>query len=238
MSGSLSVLPLSFLVGYWRVDISYQHSHEYFKSVRWINIRNLPTDHLPTVSGVDCLDLISQTHPGQERLKKLTVDLSHYVLMLFMGGSLLRILRRMHGIQSLELQLVHGWQGFIPPCAYGARTPKVSSANKDWLEHFGRDFLLLIKNELGHINVITLRPDPKTVDKAHIPKWISHELEKRNKAWVPPPPAYMNFHRTTSSMSVVHSEIIKKVTEAEDSYKPERHTQSISYLENNYGVFS
>lgn len=215
-----------------------QHSHEYFKSVRWINLRNLPKDQLPTVSGIDCLDVISQTQPGQERLKNLRIDLSPYVLMLFMGGSLLRILRRLHGIQSLELQLIEGWREFVPRKDHNNNPrPKESSANADWSEHFGRDFLLLIKSELGHVKVIMLRSDPKTFE-AHIPKWISHELEKRNKAWVPPPPSYMNFHRTTSSVSVVHSEIIKLLAVAESRYKPERHTKSVSYLENNYGVFS
>ena len=153
-----------------------------------------------------------------------------------MGGSLLRILRRLHDIQLLELQLVDGWQEFVPN--YNNGRPKESSGDVDWPEHFGRDFLLLIKNELGHIKVITLRPDPETFNKAHIPKWILHELEKRNKAWVSPPPAYLNFHRTTSNMSVVHLEIIKKIAETEGRYKPERHTQSVSYLEINYGVFS
>lgn len=186
-----------------------QPIHERLKSVRWSNLRNLPKDQLTTISGVDCLDLISQTQPGQERLQKLHIRLSHYVLMLFLEGSLLRILRRLRGLQSLQLQFDDVWDEFIPNNSL--RIP-------DWPERFGHSFLLLIKNELGHIKAVTLPANPWPAGAAHISGWISHELGKRNEAWVPPAPAYMNLHRTPSSISVLDPQIIRLLADPEMDY--------------------
>lgn len=80
-----SVLPLYVSATSGKADMFHQLTHEHLKSVRWSNLRNLPKDQLITISAVDCLDLISQTQPGQERLKKLHIKLTHYVLMLFFG---------------------------------------------------------------------------------------------------------------------------------------------------------
>ena len=152
--------------------------------------------------------------------------------MLFLGGSLLQILRRLRGLKSLELVLGGRWDDFIPT-KFSSKSPQIT----DWPERFVRDFLLLIKNELGHIKAITLGPSPWTNRTCYISDWILHELEKRNKAWVPPPPAYMNFPRMSSSMSILHSQIIKLLADAEDHYKPERDKKRVSYFEDNYGVF-
>ncbi|KAF6220879.1 hypothetical protein HO133_002559 [Letharia lupina] len=203
-------------------------THERLKSVRWSNLRNLPKDQLTTISAVDCLDLISQTQPGQERLKKLGIKLTHYVLMVFLEGSLLRILRRLRGLQSLQLQFDEAWGEFIPNKSL--RIP-------DWPERFGRSFLLLIKNELGHIKAITLPANPWPADAAHISGWISHELEKRNEAWVPPAPAYMNLHRTPSSIFVLDPQIIRLLANAEMFYRRNRDKSRIPCLEDAYGVF-
>ena len=208
----------------------YQYSFEHLKSVRWTNLKNLPKNQLTTVSGVDCLDLLSQTLPGQEHLQKIYIELNESVMMLFLGGSLRRILGRLRGLKSLELELAGGWDDFIPTKRF-LNSPPITA------ERYVRDFLILIKNELGHIKAIKLRQNRWTGQTSYISDWISHELEKRNKAWAPPPPAYMNFHRTPSSMSVLHPQVIKLVADAEDQYKPKRDKTCVSYLEDVYGVF-
>ncbi|CAF9942672.1 hypothetical protein IMSHALPRED_004354 [Imshaugia aleurites] len=225
-------LPVSSLFILWTylealtADKFHQSTQAYRKSFRWSNLRNEPTDVVTITSGVDCLDLISQTPPGQGRLSKLHIMLSHYTLMLFLGGSLLRILRRLRGLQSLKLEVGFDWDKYIPK----------SSRTSDWPERFGRDFLILTKEELGYIKTITL--DAQNWSLAdHIYRWISHELEKRNGAWAPPPPPYMRFSRTSSSMSRLHPEIVKLVIDAEIEYKPEEEQKRVSYLEKKYGVF-
>lgn len=207
-----------------------QCTFEHLKFVRWTNLKNLPKNQLTTVSGVDCLDLISQTQPGQEQFQKIYIELTQYVVMLFLGGSLLRILRRLRGLKLLELGLAEGWKNFIP-------TERFLSSSPITTERYVREFLLLIKNELGHIKVIKSYPGSWTGQTCYISDWISHELEKRNKAWAPPPPAYMNFHRTSSSMSVLHPQVIKLLADAEDNYKPKKDKKSVSYLEDVYAVF-
>lgn len=184
------------------------------------------------ISSVDCLDLISQTQPGKERVKKVRIELSQYAMMLFLEGSLLRILRKLSGLQSLELELGEGWDTMIP-----TKGSTKSSQIYDWPERFGRDFLLLVKNELSHIRKITLRPNSWAGDATHIPAWVSYELKKRNRAWVPPPPAYMTFHRTPSSMSVLHSQIIKRIADKEDFFKTKKDVKGVSHLEDAYAVF-
>ena len=192
-------------------DKFHQSTQVYRKSFRWSNLRNEPTDLVTITSGVDCLELISQTQPGQGRLSKLHIRMSHYTLMLFLGGSLLRILRRLRGLQSLKLVVSFDWDTYIPQ----------SISISDWPERFGHDFLILIREELGHIKVITLdaRFRNTTGDTARAYCCISHELEKRNKVWAPKPPPYTNLSRTSSNMSRLHPEIVKLITDAEIEYK-------------------
>lgn len=206
----------------------HQFTHESLECGRWSILRHLPKDQLWVLSAVDCLDQISQTRSGQERLKKLKIELHHYNLILFLEGSLLQILRRFRGLQSLHLELNENWTFLVPTSN--------ATGISDWTERFGRDFLLLIKIALGQIKVIKLFND-FIGDAALIPRWMSYELEKRNKAWVPPPPAYMEFHRTPSSMSVLHPQINERLADAEARYKPKTRKKRVSYLEGTYGVF-
>lgn len=228
----LSVPRLFFPDKFQKTDIIYQLTHEQFKSSRWNNMRNMPNEQPTTVSGIDCLDLISQTHPGQGRLKTLYIPLGDYVLIRVLDGTLLRVLKRLRGLQSLELSLACCLEDFCHK----------NSSNMldylDWTECLGRDFLLLIQNELGHIKDITFENYPhENCPSGHITTWVSHELQKRNKAWVLPKPAYMDFRRTTTSMSVLHPESVKLLADSEDLYKPKRDTKRVSYLEDTYGVF-
>ena len=143
---------------------------------------------------------------------------------------MLQILGRLRGLQLLEIRLESGWDDLAP-------TRGLKSSEMSGPERFGRDFLILIKKDLGHIKAITMTPYFGPGDTAHVPRWISHELKKRNKAWVPPPPAYMSFRRTTSSMSVLHPLILKELVDAEDRHKLEKDRKSVLFLEANHGVF-
>lgn len=153
--------------------------------------------------------------------------------MLFMGGSLLQILTRLRGLQSLEMELQSQWDDLVPVTT-GIR--KSSELLKP--ERFGRDFLLLIKRDLGHIKAITIARKPWRNDTLHVFRWVSHELTKRNKAWAPPPPAYMNFHRTISNISLLHPQTIKNLADSEESYRLAKDKKSVLYLEDTYGVFT
>ena len=61
----------------------------------------------------------------------MEIDSSNDILMLLMGGTLFQILRRLHGLQILELRLFEGWQDFVPDF------PNRLSKNTDWPEQFG-----------------------------------------------------------------------------------------------------
>lgn len=148
-----------------------------------------------------------------------------------MERSLLQILTRFRGLQSLEIDFYSEWDDPVPI----DDNPALSKMLKP--ERFGRNFLLLIKNDLGHIQAITIVPHSWHGNIAHIPRWISHELTKRNTAWAPPPPVYMNFHRTISNLSLLHSQTIVDLADSEESYSIEKDKKSVSYLVDIYGVF-
>lgn len=166
-----SVPQLFFPDKFRKADIIYQVTHEQFKSSRWNNMRNMPNEQPMTVSGIDCLDLISQTHPGQGRLKTLYIRMGDYVLMRFLDGTFLRVLKRLSGLQSLKLGL---------GCCFAhlcRTTFKKLLDSVDWTECLGRDFLLLIQNELGHIKDITIENFfDRNCPSCHITTWVSHEL--------------------------------------------------------------
>ena len=99
-----------------------------------------------------------------------------------MDGTLLRVLKRMRGLQSVDIKLANHSGYLIPDPALGEQF--ICD------EEDAQDFMLLIKEELSHIKKITLAgsvggsifEDPATIN------WITHELKKRNEAWAPPSP--------------------------------------------------
>ena len=168
------------------------------------------------MSSVQCLDLISQTTSGQQHLKHVHMCLGCIHVLRFMDGVLPQTLQRMRGLQSLEMEL--------------------NKARGDWYDLIpdARHFLLVVKNELTHIKTITL----DHCGKEHAPRWMKRQLQRRNAAWVPPAPAYMNFRRTTSNAAVFDLDVNKANAQRVEDFKPGQDETSMSYMwRRNSGYF-
>ena len=147
-----------------------------------------------------------------------------------MDGVLLRILKRMRGLQSVELKISQDWQDIIPDGRI--------HDHLQWEEQKTRNFLLVINEELSHIKKITMGLSEGSIfDHPALSNWMAHELKKRNEAWAPPLPSYKNFQRTVSPMSLVDAEAAKPVVQLDDEYGSTYHEQSLAYLERVYGEF-
>ena len=147
-----------------------------------------------------------------------------------MDGVLLRILKRMRELQSVNLKLDEDWADII-------RDWSPDNVSK-WQKQNARDFLLLIKEELSHIKKITMEWSVEwTFEDPAIVNWMAYELEKRNEAWAPPLPSYKRFRRTFSPMSIMNVEVAKSVVQIDDEFKSKDHEQSLAHLERVYGVF-
>ncbi len=150
--------------------------------------------------------------------------------MRVMDGVLLRILKRMRGLQSVNLMIFSYWEDLI-------QYQPLGSELKGDGEH-ARKFLLLIKEELSHIKKITMEwIEEYMLDNTGIINWMAHELKKRNEAWAPPLPAYKNFRRTLSPMSIMDAGVAKSVVQLDDELRSKDHEHSIAHLEKVYGVF-
>ena len=146
-----------------------------------------------------------------------------------MDGVLLCILKRMRGLQSVNLELGYDWNGLIRDPPHGGE--------EEWQERNARDLLLLIKEKLSHIKEISIGLPKRSIREGPVESWMAHELKKRSEAWVPPLPTYKNFRRTFSPMSIMSTEVTKSVVEAVRDSRPEDHEGSPAYLERKYGVF-
>lgn len=178
----------------WSLTFNAQLNAKDFENTRWSILKDMPRDVRFHVSSLDCLDLISQTTPGQERLRKLRVEMSHHLIKLFMEGLVTQILKRLQALQSVELIVNNeDWMSI------SARRKLVSS------RFFDHDFLHLIKNELAHIKTVTTQCH--NADDGAYP-WVSEQLQKRNRAWTPPLPGINRFWRTTRSMTALHPVVL------------------------------
>ena len=150
-----------------------------------------------------------------------------------MDGVLFCILRRMRGLQSVNLELVYSWEddeGLNPD---GPVEDQFKREGED-----AQNFLLLIKEKLSHIKKVTIEwIGGFVLDHPAIANWMVHELKKRNEAWAPPLPSYKRFRRTVSSMSIVEAEVAKPVVQHDDGFSSKDHEQSLAHLESAYGVF-
>ena len=173
--------------------------------------------------------MISQTSSGQTFLKRLVINFDFVPWLRVMDGVLVRILKRMRGLQSLELDFDCNWDDttFVPtlPRKY------------ERLEATARDFLLLIKEELSHIKEITIEWNEFLTNASKIETWMSHEMKKRNESWAPPLPRYKKFSRTFSPMSIMDTEIATSVVQLEARLRPKRHKGSLAHLKRKCGVF-
>ena len=118
--------------------------------------------------------MISQTSPAQTFVKYLHIDFGRTAWARVMDGVLLRILKRMRGLQSVILDLAYDWDTIVWEIRYGAEDQRP--------ERKARDFLLLIKEELSHIKVISIEPPKDKTRETPVERWMAHELKKRNEA--------------------------------------------------------
>ena len=146
-----------------------------------------------------------------------------------MDGVLLRILRRLRGLHSVNLNFYGDWQDHVRD--WSGRN------HLKWEKENARDFLLLIKEELSHIKKITIDwtcsfefGDPATIC------WMTDELEKRNKAWAPPLPSYKNFRSTLSPVSIVDARVARSVVEFNDEYRIRGRKYGLDDSESLHGV--
>ena len=148
----------------------------------------MPSDVAP----LDCLDMISQTRPGQNRLRKVRIEMdNNNMVELFMEGLIPRILERLRALQSLELMFNGNDKGW----ASGA-FPNTSTRGR-CCRLFCRRFLLVIRTELAHVRVVTTGHD--NVDEGPC-QWVLDQLQRRNRAWTPLPPGVNHFTRTICTM--------------------------------------
>ena len=153
-----------------------------------------------------------------------------------MDGVLLRILKRMRGLQSLELNILQDWEDLIP--SKDELLFDTLEATEIWHERNARDFLLLVKEELSHIKKITMgRSTYHWFDDTTIIDWMTDELKKRNEDWAPPLPLYKNFRRTISPISIMDADIAGWVVEIDDDFRSKDHEKQLSNLERRRGVF-
>ena len=142
-----------------------------------------------------------------------------------MDGALLRILNRMRGLQSVNMEIFFEWDETTRDLPH----PRW----KERVERTARDFLLLIKEELSHIKKITIGWNDGLAFGTDVEAWMSHELEKRNEAWVPPLPRYRKFRRTFSPMSIMDAKVARSIVQLEEEFKPEHHEHGVL----KYGIF-
>lgn len=180
---------------------------------RWSTLKNMPRDTTWYASSMDCLDLISQTRPGQERLRSVSIEMSYHMIMLFMIGLIPQILKRLRALQSLKFivkKKAWTWASF------DSCTPGKGKAN----HVFDREFLLLIKSQLGHITTIntTSFGEAENADEGPCP-WVAEQLEKRNRAWTPRIARENQFVRTACAMTAMNPVVFRNVSDTEYAWR-------------------
>lgn len=137
------------------------------------------------------------------------------MIILFMEGLLPQILKRLRALQSLELTVKRKawtWQSYCS-CTTEAQGSHL----------FDREFLLLIKRELGHIKTITMTDYGKADNEGEgLCPWILEQLEKRNRAWTPQLAGGNRFVRTTCAMTTLNPVVFSSIGEIEYGWRRER----------------
>ena len=173
----------------------------------------MPRDRTSYASSLNCLDLISQTSPGQKRLRSVSVEMSKHMIMLFLEGLIPKILKRLQALKSLELIVKKKswtWASFD-----SCTTEKGRGSHL-----FDREFLLLIKSQLGHIKTITTTNygTADNADEGPCP-WIVEQLEKRNRAWTQQLARENRFVRTTCTMTTLEPMILDQLSGIEWNWR-------------------
>lgn len=177
------------------------------------------------MSSVECLDLMSQTTPGQTMLRKLVINLGTIVMMRTLTGVLPRILRRLRGLQHIEFSLSDGWGTYVAAPYHG-----------DNFARFGQGFLRLVERELGHVKTIIIDDDETIEGDEDVSSWMTFELLKRNKAWTPPSSTGKSFSTTSSPLQYFSKEIMENVL-AKEHHLRLNSVGSRGCLEDKFGVF-
>lgn len=193
---------------------------------RWSILKDMPQDIRSYASSLDCLDLISQTSPGQERLKRVSVEMSYHIIMLFMEGLVPKILKRLRALQSLELIVkIKDWTW---ASCYSGPTGRSRGDHP-----FDRDFLLLIKSQLGHVKTIKTKyyntenaldsadednSDEDEPDEGRC-EWVLEQLQNRNRAWTPQTPGDNRFVRTTCTMTALDPGVLSNISDIEFGWR-------------------
>lgn len=172
--------------------------------------------------------MISQTSSGQTFLKRLVIDFDSAPWLRVMDGVLIRILKRMRALQSVKLDFNTDWED---------TTCEIPLPWDERLEGTARDFLLLIREELSHIKMITIGWNAGWTEAGDVETWMVHELKKRNEAWAPPLPRYKKFRRTISPLAIMDTEIAISVVHIEKEFKPKHLQHSLIHLERKHAVF-
>ena len=200
------------------------------KDCPWSNMRKHTNKEFKWVSSVECLDLLSQTTPGQTMLRKLRIYLGAIVMMRALTGVLTPILRRLRGLQHIEFKLGDGWDAHV-----------ITQTPNDYAK-FGQGFLRLVKSELGHVKTITIdevneskgnevsseeEEEEEEEDDVNytagqaakaqgslLYEVMTFELGKRNKAWVPQSSACESFRTTSSPFQYFSMKSVQKMQEA------------------------
>ena len=173
--------------------------------------------------------MISQTSSGQTSLKRLKIDFDLTSWVRVMDGVLVRILKRMRGLQSVNLGFKCTWVDIVDDLHLLGR--------KERHERTARDLLLLIREELFDIKKVTIGWNGGMTYTSELQAWMSHELKKRNEAWAPPLPRYKKFRRTFSPLSIMDADIATSVVQREEKLRPKRSEGSLAHLERKYAVF-
>lgn len=134
----------------------------------------------------------------------------------------------MRGLQKLKLSLEYNWDSYVfdPPSLF------------DGEAILGRALLKIIKEELGHIEEITMENDDPDDD---ILLWMAFELTKRNEAWVQPLPAHIGLGKTStcSALPSLEKEIVKaRAAWDDDDFIPSDKVNRVDRLIQGFGVFT
>ena len=162
-------------------------------------------------------------------LKRLVINFDFLPWLRVMDGVLVRIPKRMRGLQSVILDFDFEWDRTTEELALPRKYER--------LESTALDFLLLIREELSHIKEITFEWNGMSSYPSKVETWMSHEMKKRNEAWAPPLPRYKKFCRTLSPLSIMDTKIATSVAQLEERLRPKRSEGSHAYLQRKHGVF-
>lgn len=97
------------------------------------------------MSAIDCLDLLSQTAPGQKYLRRIEITMGCYIMLRTFDGVLLRVLERLRGLQSVHIEIRGDWEQLMPR----------KRRTLEWSAHIIGHLLVLLKNEVAHVKAIT-----------------------------------------------------------------------------------